>query len=61
MQDNMILSQKRAKTVYYYLINYGIDKKRLDYKGYGEVSPIADNNTNQGRSLNRRTSFRVIE
>jgi len=60
-EDNMILSKKRAKSVYYYLINSGIDNKRLDYKGYGEVVPIADNNTSKGRALNRRTSFRIIQ
>ncbi len=57
---NKELSEKRAKAVYDYLVNYGIDKKRLTFKGYGELQPLASNDTEAGRALNRRTEFRII-
>ncbi|MDA9663612.1 OmpA family protein [bacterium] len=54
---NLNLSQKRAEEVFNYIINRGVDIKRISYKGYGENKPIATNNTNNGRKKNRRTSF----
>ena len=39
----------------------GISEYRLSYKGYGESRPIVSNNTELGRSKNRRTSFIIIE
>jgi outer membrane protein OmpA-like peptidoglycan-associated protein len=57
---NQKLSENRAKTVVEYLINYGIDKDRLSYKGYGFSQPIASNDTEEGRQLNRRTEFKVL-
>lgn len=58
--NNLILSTNRAKTVYNYLISNGIDKNRLTYKGYDFSVPIADNSTEKGRALNRRTEFKII-
>lgn len=57
---NMKLSKKRAQKVIDYLVDKGIDKKRLKYKGYGETLPIATNDTEEGRAKNRRTEFRVL-
>ncbi len=57
---NITLSKNRAKTVYDYLVNHGINKDRLTYKGYGQSNPIADNSTKEGRALNRRTEFKII-
>ncbi len=57
---NQILSQNRAKAVYQYLIDNGIDAGRLSYKGYGDSKPIADNATEEGRSQNRRTEFTIV-
>ncbi len=57
---NDALSLNRAKSVYNYLIEKGIDASRLSYKGYGERMPIADNETDEGRALNRRTEFKII-
>lgn len=57
---NKTLSENRAKSVYDYLISKGIDKTRLSYKGYDFSIPIATNDTEQGRALNRRTEFKVI-
>jgi outer membrane protein OmpA-like peptidoglycan-associated protein/tetratricopeptide (TPR) repeat protein len=57
---NEALSKTRARNVYDYLISKGIDKNRLSYKGYGESQPIATNETEEGRALNRRTEFKII-
>ncbi len=59
-KDNLTLSQNRAKAVMDYLINNGIAKERLTSKGYGETKPIADNNTEEGKALNRRTVMKVV-
>lgn len=58
---NQILSENRAKAVYQYLIDHSISGTRLMYKGYGQTNPIATNDTEEGRALNRRTEFRVLE
>ncbi|MDL2312530.1 OmpA family protein [Bacteroidales bacterium OttesenSCG-928-B11] len=58
---NLKLSLERAKSVYNYLINKGIPESRLSYKGYGKNSPIATNDTEEGRAINRRTEFRIIK
>lgn len=55
--DNLVLSENRAKSVYSYLIESGIDPNRLEYKGFGERRPIASNTSEEGRALNRRTEF----
>jgi outer membrane protein OmpA-like peptidoglycan-associated protein len=57
---NLILSQKRAESVMKYLVNRGIDPRQLTSKGYGKAIPIANNETEEGRRLNRRTEMRVI-
>jgi OOP family OmpA-OmpF porin len=41
-----------------YLINNSIDKSRITSIGYGETKPVADNSTDQGKSLNRRVEFK---
>lgn len=58
---NQKLSENRAKSVYDYLVKNGVDAVRLQYKGYGESKPIADNTTEEGRAQNRRTVFTVVE
>ncbi|WP_320168038.1 OmpA family protein [Mangrovibacterium marinum] len=58
---NQLLSENRAKAVYDYLIGAGISASRLAYKGYGFTVPVADNTTDEGRALNRRTEFKVLE
>ena len=58
---NLNLSNNRAKAVCDYLISKGIEAKRLSFKGYGASHPIAANETEEGRSLNRRTEFKVVE
>ncbi len=58
-EKNRALSEARAKSVYSYLIEKGIDAERLSYKGYASSKPIADNTSEAGRSKNRRTEFVV--
>jgi outer membrane protein OmpA-like peptidoglycan-associated protein len=55
--DNVKLSLERANTVKQYLIENGIDAKRLTSKGYGGLKPIASNDTEETRRLNRRVEF----
>jgi outer membrane protein OmpA-like peptidoglycan-associated protein len=57
---NMTLSESRAKGVKDYLVSLGIDAKRLTAKGFGETAPKVDNDSEENRSINRRTDF-VIE
>lgn len=59
-KDNLLLSEKRAFSVYQYLVNSGIEPSRLDFKGFGESQPILANDTEENRAKNRRTSFQVI-
>lgn len=57
---NQQLSEKRARAVVNFLKSKGISESRLEYKGYGETDPIADNSTSEGRRQNRRTEFKII-
>ncbi len=54
---NMRLSKDRANSVKTYLVNSGIDPKRIKIKAFGETHPIADNSTEEGRVANRRVEF----
>jgi OmpA-OmpF porin, OOP family len=57
---NQKLSERRAKGVYEYLTQHGIDASRLDGpKGYGKTQPIDTNDTAAGRQRNRRTELKV--
>ncbi|MCO6501379.1 MAG: OmpA family protein [Vicingus serpentipes] len=60
-QENLLLSENRAKAVYDYLIIEEISPDRLSYKGYGETNPVASNKTEEGRAKNRRTEFVIKE
>jgi outer membrane protein OmpA-like peptidoglycan-associated protein len=42
------------------LISKNINPSRLKYKGYGDTKPIADNTTEEGRQLNRRTEIKIL-
>jgi outer membrane protein OmpA-like peptidoglycan-associated protein len=57
---NKELSAKRAQSVVDYLIQKGIKADRLKSAGYGFEKPMATNDTDEGRQLNRRTEFEII-
>uniref|UniRef100_UPI00333EE0CB OmpA family protein n=1 Tax=Castellaniella defragrans TaxID=75697 RepID=UPI00333EE0CB len=54
---NLPLSQQRAAAVTQYLANHGVAADRLTTEGRGAASPIGDNNTAEGRALNRRVEL----
>jgi len=58
--QNLQLSQARAERIMKELINMGISSNRLKAEGYGEQHPVGDNNTEEGRELNRRVALRVM-
>lgn len=58
---NIKLSEERAQAVVNFLAQKGIARDRLISKGYGPNRPIATNDTPEGRQLNRRTEFEIIE
>lgn len=60
-EHNIILSQQRAEAIVAYLTEKGIEPSRLQAKGYGFSKPIADNNTEEGKAMNRRTEIKIIE
>jgi outer membrane protein OmpA-like peptidoglycan-associated protein len=57
---NLLLSKQRAAAVRNYLQGKGIAASRLESEGFGQTKPIADNNTDEGRSKNRRVEFKVL-
>ncbi len=58
---NYALSADRAFTVKLFLESNGVVASRIDFKGIGEAKPIATNESDIGRALNRRTTFKVVE
>jgi outer membrane protein OmpA-like peptidoglycan-associated protein len=58
---NVALSQTRAEAVAKYLIQHGIEARRLVVQAFGPDRPIADNNTFEGRTRNRRVEFHILD
>lgn len=54
---NMDLSTRRARAVVDALVGAGIARERLQSRGFGESTPVADNDTDEGRALNRRVEM----
>ncbi|MFH0736859.1 MAG: OmpA family protein [bacterium] len=59
-KSNQTLSEKRAESVKNYLMARGVKGDRIKTVGFGESSPIADNKTADGRAMNRRIEFKVV-
>ena len=69
-EHNQLLSQNRAKAVVDYLVEHGIDSKRLEFAGYGEAKPIISdaeiakmksaNEREEAHQQNRRTEFKIL-
>lgn len=57
---NQRISEARAKAVHDELVSRGIAKERLEYRGFGEKNPVADNTTDEGRKKNRRVELRPL-
>jgi outer membrane protein OmpA-like peptidoglycan-associated protein len=57
---NQELSIKRAKSVYDYLVQNGIEPQRLTYKGYGDTQPAAPNDSEENKQRNRRIEFKIL-
>lgn len=58
--SNWELSSARAINILNYLISKGVDKTRLSAIGYADNKPVAQNNTEEGRSKNRRVDIVII-
>ncbi len=58
---NFKLSDNRARSVMEYILSKGISADRITSKGYGESVPVATNETDDGRQLNRRVEFTIIK
>lgn len=56
---NMNLSKERAKAVYDYLVEHGVSESRLSYTYYGMTRPLGSNDTDEGRTMNRRVEFEI--
>jgi OmpA-OmpF porin, OOP family len=59
-RKNMRLSEERARAVFEYFINKGVQNKML-YKGFGDTMPFADNATEDGKARNRRVEFEILK
>jgi len=58
---NYKLSDNRAKSVREYIVSKGIPEARITSQGYGETKPVATNETDEGRQLNRRVEFKILK
>ena len=58
---NQKLSERRADSVIEYMIKNGISPERLNSVGFGEKKPVTSNDTEEGRSKNRRTEIYILE
>ena len=58
---NLKLSTERSKAVLEYIVSKGIITTRLTTQGYGKTKPLAENNTEEGKALNRRVEFTITK
>lgn len=60
-ESNLVLSKNRANAVRNYLVENGISGERITIQYFGETKPVATNETDEGRQLNRRVEFLIKE
>ena len=60
-KGNVILSERRVRTVRVYMNKKGISSKRVMIKAFGGSKPIASNATEETRKLNRRVEFMIVK
>jgi OOP family OmpA-OmpF porin len=58
---NLTLSKRRAESVKQHLVAGGIDAGRIETRGFGAASPVADNSTPEGRAANRRVEVLKLQ
>jgi OmpA-OmpF porin, OOP family len=58
---NQVLSEKRAKSVYEFLLNNGVNPSRVKFSGLGSSEPIAPNDSEANRQLNRRIEIKIVQ
>ena len=58
---NVTLSGNRARSVMEYILSKGIAPSRIISQGYGETRPVAPNDTDENRQLNRRVEFTILK
>lgn len=58
---NMKLSKERAQAVVEYLVKKGVSRNKLTYSYYGMSKPLASNDTEEGRTINRRVEFEILK
>ena len=59
--QNMVLSQSRADMVKTYMVKQGIDESRIKTVTYAETMPLEENNTVEGKQLNRRVEINILK
>ncbi len=57
---NMNLSRERAEAVVEYLVSKGVNRNKLTYSYYGMTRPLSDNSSEEGRAMNRRVEFTIL-
>ncbi|MDI3290122.1 OmpA family protein [Polyangium sp. 15x6] len=57
---NVTLSQRRAVAVVRWLVDHGVDARRLEARGFGPRRPVASNDKPEGRAKNRRVEFQIL-
>ncbi len=60
LKNNLALSRRRAVSVLRWLVEHGVDERRLEARGFGPRRPIAPNTSAEGRAKNRRVEFQIL-
>jgi len=60
-EDNLVLSESRAKSVVLFLVEKGILPGRISFRGYADTQAVDTNETASGRANNRRTEFTIVD